>query len=635
MSDKYNYNNIGDQMKDALTDALQNGNFQTLNRLVSQTVNATLDEVGIHIQPEGSGPWSSHAQSGGQASGGTDQTDIPLWQQALGPDIKGRKTGWTADSRQQTRYGSTGPQTGSSGQAQRQAGNSGQAQRQAKSSGQAGSSGQAQRQAGTQNRTAWQQQNGQAKQQNTAWQQSDAWQQQEAERQARFQRQQEAERLRREAQLKQQQEAERLRREAQLKQQQEAERLRQQRQQEEASRRRQDAQMRRQAEQTKRQQRQMQEASLRQQRRQREIQLKQQRQMQKQQQAGYMTAASFIPMRQVGRVSGVLWQIFGGIGAGFTALLLMGSTVTPDIPLAMCLFLVLFLAVFLGLFGFGIRQQRLLRHAKRYASLCDSRMFVQISELALGTGKPEAFVAKELQRILNAGIFPEGHLDEQKTCFMFNNVVFRQYLAAENERRRREEEARLSGGGNIAGAVGADQADGSAEGAAAVSSELNAIMAEGMEYVRRLRELNDQIEGEVISARLFRLEHLLKDIFDNIREHPEQIPRIHKLMEYYLPTTLKLVDAYADFDQISAPGDEIIKAKSEIENTLDTINQAFTELLNNLFQDAVFDATTDAQVLKTMLAREGLTRDMDFAAQKTDTEKADTENADGGKADEQ
>ena len=178
MSDKYNYNNIGDQMKDALTDALQNGNFQTLNRLVSQTVNATLDEVGIHIQPEGSGPWSSHAQSGGQASGGTDQTDIPLWQQALGPDIKGRKTGWTADSRQQTRYGSTGPQTGSSGQAQRQAGNSGQAQRQAKSSGQAGSSGQAQRQAGTQNRTAWQQQNGQAKQQNRAWQKSDAWQQQ-------------------------------------------------------------------------------------------------------------------------------------------------------------------------------------------------------------------------------------------------------------------------------------------------------------------------------------------------------------------------------------------------------------------------------------------------------------------------
>ena len=88
---------------------------------------------------------------------------------------------------------------------------------------------------------------------------------------------------------------------------------------------------------------------------------------------------------------------------------------------------------------------------------------------------------------------------------------------------------------------------------------------------------------------------------------------MHKLMDYYLPTTLKLVEAYADFDRISAPGEEIISAKAEIENTLDTINRAFTELLNNLFQNAVFDATTDAQVLKTMLAREGLTKEMAFS----------------------
>ena len=65
--------------------------------------------------------------------------------------------------------------------------------------------------------------------------------------------------------------------------------------------------------------------------------------------------------------------------------------------------------------------------------------------------------------------------------------------------------------------------------------------------------------------------------------------------------------------------DAIIAAKAEIENTLDTINQAFTELLNNLFQDAVLDATTDAQVLKTMLAREGLMNQMDFTAAGSDS----------------
>ena len=138
------------------------------------------------------------------------------------------------------------------------------------------------------------------------------------------------------------------------------------------------------------------------------------------------------------------------------------------------------------------------------------------------------------------------------------------------------------------------------------------MIAEGMECINKLRTLNNQIPGEVISAKLSRLESLLKDLFDSVREHPEQMHRMHKLMDYYLPTTLKLVEAYEEFDRVSVPGDDIIAAKAEIENTLDTINQAFTELLNSLFQDAVLDATTDAQVLKTMLAREGLMNEMDI-----------------------
>ena len=145
------------------------------------------------------------------------------------------------------------------------------------------------------------------------------------------------------------------------------------------------------------------------------------------------------------------------------------------------------------------------------------------------------------------------------------------------------------------------------------------MIAEGMECIRKLRNLNDKIAGEVISAKLSRLEKLLKDLFDSVREHPEQMHRMHKLMRYYLPTTLKLVEAYEEFDRISVPGDDILAAKAEIENTLDTINQAFSELLNNLFQDAVLDATTDAQVLKTMLAREGLMSEMDFAAADSNT----------------
>ena len=283
----------------------------------------------------------------------------------------------------------------------------------------------------------------------------------------------------------------------------------------------------------------------------------------------------------------------------------------------------IFQLCFLYMIRLGIVQRKRLGRAERYFRLCGSSKFITIENLAKGTGKKLRKVQKDIQKMLSLGMFPEGHLDEQRTCFMLTDEVYKQYQEAENGRRIREAEQQKAMNTDVPAKQPADSSntsertdtsrDGqSPEISREQESELNTMVAEGMECVRKLRYLNDRIPGEIISAKLSRLENLLKDIFDSVREHPEQMHRMHKMMDYYLPTTLKLVEAYEEFDRVKAPGEDIVKAKSEIENTLDTINQAFTELLNNLFQDAVLDATTDAQVLKTMLAREGLMKEMDF-----------------------
>ncbi|MBP3489761.1 MAG: 5-bromo-4-chloroindolyl phosphate hydrolysis family protein [Roseburia sp.] len=329
---------------------------------------------------------------------------------------------------------------------------------------------------------------------------------------------------------------------------------------------------------------------------------------------------SFVKMKKVGNVSSVLYQVFGGIGLGITGIVtfirLLALAADATSPFGWIVNIA-FLALFFGMIHLGISQKKRLKRAERYVTFCDYRMFGEIKTLAKNTGKKESYVIKDLQKMLKLGIFPEGHLDEQNTCFMLNDVVYRQYLEVENNRIQREEASRKSP--EPKGTGQASKASSAPEELHGQESELNTMVAEGMEYIRKLRDLNDQIAGEVISAKLFRLESLLKEIFDRIREHPEQMHRMHKLMDYYLPTILKLVEAYEEFDQISTPGEEIIKAKAEIENTLDTINQAFSELLNNLFQDTVFDVTTDAQVLKTMLAREGLTQEMEFAPNKRES----------------
>ncbi|MEY8324818.1 5-bromo-4-chloroindolyl phosphate hydrolysis family protein [Lachnospiraceae bacterium 54-11] len=390
-----------------------------------------------------------------------------------------------------------------------------------------------------------------------------------------------------------------------------------QRRQEEQLRRRQE-QMRRQEEQLRRGKAQMQ--------RQKEALMRGQSQLKDK-----LGNLSLIKFKKVGNVSNVLYQVFGGIGLGITSfitLIRIGAVFLGNTLLSPAGWIVnlIFLAIFGGMVRLGTSQGKRLRRARRYMQLCGDKMYGEIEHLAASIGKSTRYVTRDIQKMLSLGMFPEGHLDTKKTCFMLNDNVYRQYLETEENRRKREAESRAADKGEFSGqaeraqnakapqTTGEYHTQDASSNADGQVSELNAMVSEGMECIRKLRELNDKIPGEVISGKLSRLETLLKEIFESVRQHPEQMSRMHKLMDYYLPTTLKLVETYAEFDKISSPGEEILAAKAEIENTLDTINQAFTELLNNLFQDAVFDATTDAQVLKTMLAREGLMNEMEMKA---------------------
>ena len=93
------------------------------------------------------------------------------------------------------------------------------------------------------------------------------------------------------------------------------------------------------------------------------------------------------------------------------------------------------------------------------------------------------------------------------------------------------------------------------------------------------------------------------------RRYPDSVDDIEKLMEYYLPTAVKLLEAYEELDHQPVQGENILNSKKEIEDTLDTLNIAFEKLLDDLFQETAWDVSSDITVLKMMLAQEGLTED--------------------------
>lgn len=76
-------------------------------------------------------------------------------------------------------------------------------------------------------------------------------------------------------------------------------------------------------------------------------------------------------------------------------------------------------------------------------------------------------------------------------------------------------------------------------------------------------------------------------------------------MDYYLPTTVKLIDAYAEYEIIESKDPKIKNSLFEIESSIETINQAFGKIQLELMEDRTMDIKTDIDTMKILLNQEG------------------------------
>ena len=136
--------------------------------------------------------------------------------------------------------------------------------------------------------------------------------------------------------------------------------------------------------------------------------------------------------------------------------------------------------------------------------------------------------------------------------------------------------------------------------------EIDALLAERGRAVGEMRRLNDSIEDAKISAQISHLESTTGKIIDTVAANPGKLPQIRKFMNYYLPTTLKLLNAYDRMDSTGVSGANIDGTKGKIEDMLDTICTAFTRQLDDLYGEEALDVSAEIKVMEQMLAQEGL-----------------------------
>ena len=284
--------------------------------------------------------------------------------------------------------------------------------------------------------------------------------------------------------------------------------------------------------------------------------------------------------------------MFGATAAGFIIASLFVHTVAVKLGTILAVFgTATALSLIMAVCGNHLRKK--IKRFRTYVKTLNGKPYGSIRELAKSVRKSEKFVRRDLKKMINKRMFLEGHLDAKGTCLIASDEAYEQYVKTEENARELKKQEKKSPRQQL-------------------SEEVKKVIEEGDRYIEEIRRSNDAIPGVEISNKIYHMENVILRIFQRVEQHQELIQDLHKFMDYYLPTTVKLLNAYEELDKQSLEGENIKTAKREIENTLDTINVAFENLLDSFYKETAWDVSADISVLKTMLAQEGLTEEKNF-----------------------
>lgn len=255
-------------------------------------------------------------------------------------------------------------------------------------------------------------------------------------------------------------------------------------------------------------------------------------------------------------------------------------------------------AACIGLGIMGTKKRGQLTRFNQYIKTIGNHLYYDVKDFAKKLNYSPKIIQKDLKAMINSGVFLEGHLDEQESCLMITDKVYEQYL--ETQKHYEEEQQQKT----IATSYSSTPSSN-----VKMNEECRAILKEGEEYIEHIQYFSKQIKNPNMRNKLNRLELVITRIFAEIKKDPDKVSDLRRMMNFYLPTTKKLIGAYCELENQPVAGQNIESTRLEIEASLDTLNEAFEKLLDDLFQDTAWDISSDISVLNTMLAQDGYKKD--------------------------
>ena len=232
----------------------------------------------------------------------------------------------------------------------------------------------------------------------------------------------------------------------------------------------------------------------------------------------------------------------------------------------------------IAMLGKGYFMDRQLGRFSKYLAVLGDRDAMPVEELARTLGYPERRTERDLQRMIDKGYFGGKAYLNVEMGYLFRSGEADQALRRQKIETPKEAEEGYSG------------------------------------ILRKIRRANDCIADPILSAKIDRLEEIAAKIFRAVEADPKKLGRIDTFLNYYLPTTQKLLDSYAEFEAAGVEGENLRQAKQRIEATMDSIIRGFEHQLDELYQSDALDVDSDIRVMETMLRWDTASTEQDFGS---------------------
>ncbi|MGI6535393.1 MAG: 5-bromo-4-chloroindolyl phosphate hydrolysis family protein [Eggerthellaceae bacterium] len=303
------------------------------------------------------------------------------------------------------------------------------------------------------------------------------------------------------------------------------------------------------------------------------------------------------------KIGGTLMAVLGGVfsfsfgATAFIALIgvLAGSANLLGIPAAALLALT---GASVGVTVAGGSRMELSNRFSRYVKAIGTADSIELDDLAYKTGRSEKDVEKDVEKLIDKDLFLQGHLDGDEDILFLTDDAYDDYQTY--RRQAAEKQAREQLRQQAASERAQDRP---------LTDEERARLDEGRKLLENVDARIPDLGSDTAQKKAHAIHAVVKSILDRAEQDPDVIDELDQLVEYYLPLTIKLLDAYAELAEQPIQSQSIGASRQEIENTLDTLIRAFAKLHDSLFREMTWDVSTDISVLNAVLAQDGLTED--------------------------